>query len=125
MYVQVSGTRDGWYQGEREGCRGSVLGVQFNNLSANHRTGAAATVKLAPSGEILSVPLQYLSPIPPDQSGQNVVVLDDSKLGDDVGLKGTVVSVVAEGEVDGSWVVTQDGAEFHEIEAKHLVVKTG
>ncbi|EIM87218.1 uncharacterized protein STEHIDRAFT_168037 [Stereum hirsutum FP-91666 SS1] len=120
LHVQVNGTRGGWYQGEREGCRGTVCGIQLANLST-----ATATVKLAPNGETLSIPVQYLSPVPPNEAGQNVIVLDDSKLEGSVELKGVAVSVVAEGEVEGSWIVTQDGAEFYEIEAEHLVVKNG
>lgn len=82
-------------------------------------------MKLAPNGETLSIPVQYLSPVSPNEAGQNVIVLDDSKLEGSVELKGVAVSVVAEGEVEGSWIVTQDGAEFYEIEAEHLVVKNG
>lgn len=76
------------------------------------------------SGERLVVPLQYLSPVPPDEAGQKAMVLNDEKgdaNGGSEGMKGSVVSVVAEGDGEGSWVVTKDTASFHEVDADCLV----
>lgn len=83
-------------------------------------------MKLTTSGETLSIPVRYLSPVPPTELGQNAIALDDSDSSGDAGtnLKGKMVSVIAEGEVEGSWVVTQDGAEFYEIMGEHLIVKS-
>ena len=88
MTVKLRGTRGDsanlleWHEGKYEGKEGNVTGVLDTGSEVLQRM---ATLRME-EGELLSVPIIYLVPVPPTQVRNKVVALDGR-------YKGKVVTV--------------------------------
>ncbi|OBZ71740.1 hypothetical protein A0H81_08750 [Grifola frondosa] len=111
MVVVVRGSvknaqNDGWHGGDYEGSDGVVLSV-FNTGIGNTTASSTARVRfmepIDPSRAVYSVPVQFLWPVEPRESGQDALILDGMQKGD--------VARVRVEEPDG-WLVSVRNLHF-------------
>ena len=108
MVVQLKGTRgDGgmpnWSDGAYEGQTGTVESVT-DSQSEHLSTVAVIQMDKSPS-QTLTVPVQYLVPVPPNGKGDEIVALDGK-------FKGHRLKVMERGV---GWVVSVDGGNYDDI----------
>ncbi|KAH9941066.1 hypothetical protein B0H21DRAFT_753448 [Amylocystis lapponica] len=108
-----SGEDPSWFGGDHEGAHGVVLSV-FS--TGNSSFASTARVRMLdpvdPSTAVLTIPVQYLWPVEPDELGQNALVLDGEARGE--------VAKIREEESAG-WFVSVGRSQHFVISADKLV----
>ena len=101
----------GWGNGCLEGKRGVVLNVL---RARDDPLSSTATVQLEEESVLRTIPILYLSPVPPDKVGQIAMVIAEASYGQVVKLRSL------EDEDAGSWLVSIDAKAFPIVQAEHM-----
>ncbi|KDQ56765.1 hypothetical protein JAAARDRAFT_36254 [Jaapia argillacea MUCL 33604] len=112
MFVKIQGSRGPkpWFKGEKEGLRGVVDIVQ---QGSDYFASTAMIWFPDSSTDPLTVPVEYLVPVPPERVGNRVMGLDGEHKGE------TLTTVDVDGDI---WNCTAGNTVYHYITGDRLVL---